>query len=91
MCWQRVLYQTALYLRLLIDLVELEFGLDQAVCCLYECFFHSLLVIFRRMTNALLELFDVFGLAFHELLDLLVRLVNFLSENHFNMCLILKW
>lgn len=43
------------------------------------------------MTNALLELFNVFGLAFHELLNLLVSLVNFLSENHFNMCLILKW
>jgi len=88
---QRVLHQTALYLRLLIDLVELELGLDQAVCCLYECFFHSLLVIFRRLANALLQLFDVFGLTFHELLDLLIRLVNFLSENHFNMCLILEW
>ena len=89
--WERVLYQTALNLRLLIDLVELELGLDQAVCCLYKCFFHSLLVIFRRMANALFELFDVFGLALHELLDLLVCLVNFLSENHFNMRLILKW
>lgn len=65
---------------LAVQLVQLEFGLDQRVGSLDQRVLDALLILVRRIVHRLLQLLDVLRLALHQLFDFLVRLVDFLFQ-----------